>query len=224
MSDFPQKPLDLRVHPARGRSDFIVSESNRAAVALVDRWPDWPTFGTVLWGPPDSGKSHLVAVMMQKVSGAVCLEAADLGEEEPSEAPLVVVENVDRGVGREKSLLHLYNAISERGGHLFLTGRSAPTLWDIALPDLSSRLRGVPAVRIEPPDDMLLGGVLAKMFADRQVTVDERVVRYILRRTNRSFAAVRETVAALDRASLSAQRRVTVPFVRDVLGWGDQDV
>ncbi len=117
----------------------------------------------------------------------------------------------------EEALLHLYNLLAERQGHLLLAAREPPARWTIGLADLRSRLLAAPAVAVEAPDDALLGAVLVKLFADRQLRISEEVIAYLLPRIERSFAAAQAIVAALDRAALAGQRAVTVPLARDVL-------
>ena len=98
------------------------------------------------------------------------------------------------------------------------TSRQAPKLWSCALPDLRSRLLTAWQVAIGAPDDELLAALLVKQFADRQLRVDAGVVSFLVPRIERSFAAVRELVRALDRASLRARRPLTMPLARLVLG------
>jgi chromosomal replication initiation ATPase DnaA len=203
--------------PAFGAADFLVAPSNAAAVAWLDRWPDWPSSATVLHGPLGCGKTHLAHVWQAR-SGAVQHAAASLTPEAvPSLAAnaAVVIDDAERAA--ERPLLHLVNLVAERGGHLLLTAPAPPARWMTALPDLRSRLVAMPEVAMLVPDDALIGAVLLKLFADRQLAVGEDVVVFLLHHMERSFAAARRLVAALDRAALIAQRRITVPFARQVL-------
>jgi chromosomal replication initiation ATPase DnaA len=111
----------------------------------------------------------------------------------------------------------LYNACLEEGGSLLLTARQAPGSWRPVLADLGSRLRAAAAIGIDPPDDALLSAVLAKHFADRQVRVASDVIAYLVRRMERSPAAAKEIVAALDRAALSRRGAITIPLTNEVL-------
>jgi chromosomal replication initiation ATPase DnaA len=111
----------------------------------------------------------------------------------------------------------LFNLLREGGGHLLLTGRSPPARWPLALADLRSRLAALPVVALAPPDDAGLAAVIVKLFADRQLRVEPDVVRFLVERLDRSFAAAAAAVAALDRAALAHGRAVTVPLVRAVL-------
>ena len=85
------------------------------------------------------------------------------------------------------------------------------------MPDLASRLAAAMSVAVGAPDDELIAGVLIKHFLDRQISVDPAVVTFLLGRMERSFAAVRRIVAALDEAGLAEKRGITVPLARAVL-------
>lgn len=203
--------------PAFGADDFLVAPSNAAAIAWLDRWPAWPSAALVLHGPPGCGKTHLAHVWRAR-SGALLCAAAALGAEivpDLAAVGAVVIDGAEQA--EERPLLHLLNLTAERGGHLLLTASLPPPRWTTALPDLRSRLVAMPDVAVLVPDDALIGAVLLKLFADRQLAVGEDVVVFLLHHMERSFAAARRIVAALDRASLVAQRRVTIPLARAVL-------
>lgn len=213
-----QLVLDLGHRPALGARDFLVAPCNAAAVAWIDRWPDWPSPALVVHGPPGCGKSHLAAVWRAR-SGATLVAARALqGEPEPwrGARPAMVVEDAD-GELDETALLHRFNLLAAARGSLVLTARTPPAQWAVRLADLRSRLVGAPAVAIAPPDDALLGAVLAKLFRDRQLAVADEVTGYLVARMERTFAAANRLVAALDAAALAERRAVTVPLARLVL-------
>src|SRR6185437_6172781 len=106
---------------------------------------------------------------------------------------------------------------AERGLNLLLTAPEPPSRWQTALPDLRSRLVAMPDVAVSPPDDALIGAVLLKLFADRQLAVGEDVVVFLLHHMERSFAAARRIVDGLDQAGLAEKRPITVPLARAVL-------
>lgn len=214
-----QLVLDLPHRPAQGRGDFLVAPSNAAAVAWIDRWPDWPAPGLALYGPPGSGKSHLAAVWQAR-SGAVAVTAASLAEVR-IEARCCVFEGGESALAdprASEALFHLYNRIASRGGHLLVTGAEPPARWSLPLADLASRLRALSAVEIKPPDDEMLSGLYVKLFRDRQLAVPGEVILYLVQRIERSCAAVARAVETLDRASLAERRPITLPFARTALG------
>ena len=214
-----QLPLDLGHRPAMGGLDFLVAPCNEQAVAWLDRWPDWPSPALVVHGPEGCGKTHLTHVW-QVSSGAISLSAESLAAADPpalvGDAAACIIDNADAGID-ERALLHLYNFMAERGGRLLLTGRAPPARWPLVLADLASRLRAAAAVAIGAPDDALIGGVLVKLFADRQLRVAPSVITYLLSHIERSFAAARRIVSLLDEAALAEKRRITMPLARDVL-------
>jgi chromosomal replication initiation ATPase DnaA len=221
-----QLVLNLARRPALGVADFFVNPRNQDAVAWIDRWPGWPSPALALHGPPGSGKTHLAYVWRTRssapiVPGAMLDEAAlpDL----LGDGSCVAVDEAERAP--ERALLHLYNMVAERRGHLLLVAGSPPSRWGVALADLRSRLLACPAVAIEPPDDDLIAAVLMKLFADRQVIVGLDVIFYLLRHMERSFDAARRIAAELDAAALAEHRPITVALARRVLavanGGGD---
>jgi DnaA regulatory inactivator Hda len=217
-----QLPLDFEHRPSLTGEDFLVVESNRDAVIWLDRWPDWPTPALVIHGPAGCGKTHLAHVFLAR-SGGRKLSILDMSADEPrdliEDIPACVIEDAERFLeaGLEQALLHLYNALKETGGQLLLTSRRPPSRWPVHLADLRSRLNTATAVRIGPPDDTLMQAVVVKLFADRQLKVDQDVVTFMLARMERSFDAARELVARIDAAALKERRKITVRLVRDLL-------
>jgi chromosomal replication initiation ATPase DnaA len=216
MSAVEQLLLQFEHAAACGREDFMPAPCNRAALAWLERWPDWPAPTLVLHGPPGSGKSHLARIWAVRV-GARWLDAAALPSFEDIESSGAGVLDPAEPIVDEVALLQLYNRLREQSGHLLLTARRPVAAWAIRLPDLASRLRAAPAVAIGAPDDALLAALLVKLFGDRQLAVSKEVIGYLIRHMERSFAAARAMVVALDRHSLRDQRPVTVALARAVL-------
>jgi chromosomal replication initiation ATPase DnaA len=218
-----QLPLDLGFASSYAAADYLVSTSNAAAFAWVERWPDWPAPGLALSGPPGCGKTHLAHVWRQR-SQATIIDVATLAALDPMQlaasAPAFAIDGLaagSLGAAAERALLHLYNMTNERRGHVLLCAEAPPARWTIALPDLRSRLAALPAVAIAPPDDGLLEALLAKLFTDRQLAVDRGTVMFIVTRMERSFEAARRLVDAIDRAALASQRRPNLGLVREVV-------
>ncbi len=213
-----QLVMDLAVRTARGRDSFFVAPPNALALQKIDNWQAWAGGKLALTGPEGSGKSHLVAVWAE-LSGAHIIEASDIRDGAQLTGP-VAVENVDRIAGNasaEEALFHLHNRVLGASGALLMSGRETPDLWPIALPDLKSRILAADIARLGPPDDALLAAVLVKIFDDRQLHVSPDVIKFIITRTDRSFAEAERVVARLDRASIRERKKISLRFAASVL-------
>lgn len=214
-----QLVLDLAHRQALGEEDFLVSRSNAAAVELIDAWPDWVHPAGVVAGPEGSGKSHLANVWRLR-SGAQHVAAAALSDGLTAALPergSVVVEDIDRGIADEQALFHLLNRARESRLSVLLTSRVAPGELTLRIPDLRSRLRALPVVELDAPDEALLKAVLVKLFCDRQLTVEPAVIEYLSLRMERSMLAAARIVASVDRLALAMHRKVTRPLAAEAL-------
>jgi chromosomal replication initiation ATPase DnaA len=210
-----QLRLGFEHTPKSGAEDFMPGSSNREALAWLERWPHWPGPALVLYGPPRCGKSHLARIWLSRAGGGWLVGAA-LPVADPDAQDAWVLDDAEP-VADETALLSFYNRLRERGAHLLVTARRPPAAWLLRLPDLASRLRAAPTVPIGPPDDALLGAVLLKLFADRQLVIAEAVIEYLVRHMERSFDAAQAMVASLDAASLRQRRPITVALARALL-------
>ena len=187
-------PLDWPV--ADSDEDFLVSDSNRTAFDHFKRWSLWPVMATVLTGPRKSGRSLLGRIFVRKTGGRLFDDAQAHDEE---------------------ALFHAWNEAQQSRKPLLLVADAPPPAWQIALPDLRSRLSATPHVAIEEPDDALLGNLVAKLLADRGIVVPPDLAEYLAVRIERSYLAVQAVVEILGRHMLVQHRRLTVPVARRVL-------
>ncbi|MCR9235824.1 MAG: hypothetical protein NXI17_04075 [Alphaproteobacteria bacterium] len=214
-----QMSFDLPIASAMTREDFILDGANQKAFDMIVSWPDWPTDVIVLAGPVGSGKSHLAAIHSQQ-SGAKLLNNDELPK--PEDLPVlgstpVIVEDAYAVQLDETRMFHLLNHVRERASTLLITSRSWPDSWPLTLPDLRSRLRAAHPLELNEPGDQLLRQVMVKLFADRQLTIEPRVLEYILVRMERSLSAAGRLVTDLDRLSLEQGRPITRQLAADVL-------
>ena len=216
-----QLAFNLPARETWSRQDFFTSPANEAALLAVDGWQNWPGGRMLLQGPPGSGKTHLANIWAQHAQAIwispdeLSLRLTDL----PATAH-VIIDGAHRVAGHaETALFYLYNRLTPQG-RLLMTAPNAPRDWGLTLPDLLSRLQAMPIARLEAPDDALLAAVLAKLMADRQITPPAYLIPYLLPRMERSIAAARALVAALDARSLASHRPITRQLAAEVLDLG----
>jgi chromosomal replication initiation ATPase DnaA len=214
-----QLALALEHTESYAREDFLAGPCNEAALTLIDSWPDWPSNAVALVGPEGSGKTHL-ATIWAAAAGARVVSAHALDEAVLRGAlatGALMVENA-AAIADERALFHLINLAREENAYLLFTARAAPSTWSIALPDLMSRLRAMPVMTLHAPDDAILRAVIVKVSADRQMKLDENAVSYLVTHIERSFAAARAAVIALDDQALQLRRPPSRAMAADLFG------
>jgi len=214
-----QLTFDLPHLSASGAEDFMVSAANQSASDLVQRWPDWPAPSVLIQGEVGVGKSHLVHIWTERAA-ALRIPAGEAIEDRMNQllaTSAIAIEDLDRGVGDERALFHLLNHARDGKTCLLLTSRTEPGDLEITLPDLRSRLRALPVVRIERPDDTLLHVLLVKLFTDRQLRVSPTVIRYLSTHMERSAEAAVQVVAEIDRITLATHRKPSVALAGEAL-------
>ncbi len=215
--DGEQLPLIFQHPPASGRDDLLVSDRLAQAVAIVDAWPHWPAPVVILTGPQGSGKSHLAEIWRQQSA------ARDIMPSSGSDAALiaaqspVLFEDADRAGFDEVELFHVINSVRQNGQSLLITSRTWPLSWPVQLPDLRSRLKAATLVEIGEPDEILLSQVIVKLFADRQLSIDDRLVDYIVQRMERSLATAQDVVERLDQLALARRCKLSRALATEVL-------
>jgi chromosomal replication initiation ATPase DnaA len=211
--------LDWPHRPSFAREDLLSAPSNRDAIGAIDRWPDWPGRMLLLVGPEGSGKSHLAALWAETAC-AVAVRGEDLADESARvsvDGAALLIEDADRVGDAEERLFHLLNSALHTAAWVLLTARRPSDAWGLTIPDLLSRLRLAPVLRLEAPDIELIEAVLFKLFSDRQLQVEPRVIAYIASRIDRSLGAARRLVAALDREALAKGGPVTRAMAAEVM-------
>ena len=218
MSQRPrQLALALDHAESYAREDFLVGPGNERPFQLICAWPDWPANAVALIGPEGSGKTHL-AMIWAAMAGARIISARTLRDPDVPSAlatGALVVEDATLGAD-DRALFHLINLAREDNAALLFTARSVPVTWPVAIPDLVSRVRALPVETLQAPDDAMLRAVIIKLAADRQLALDESVVAFIAPRIERSFAAARAAVIALDNEALRQRRAPTRALAAEI--------
>ncbi len=207
---------------ALGADDFFVSDANAQAYAMVLAPATWPERKLALIGPCGSGKTHLARILIGQTGGTAHHSSAlpDL----PQAGATVVIHDMHALPDHaQEHMFHLHNHLRNTGGSLLMTATCPPSRWDIALPDLASRMQAATVATIDQPDDALLQALFMKLFADRQISPAPELIRYLATRCERSFDAVAALVDRLDRIALEESRPITRALARRLLDNGAQD-
>jgi hypothetical protein len=176
--------------------DFLLSDANRIAFDHLRRWSLWPVMATLVTGPRKSGRSLLGRIFVRKTGGRLFDDAEDHDEED---------------------LFHAWNDAQATRKPLLIIAAAPSPRWQVALPDLRSRLAATPHVEIGPPDDALIGQLILKLLGDRGIAAPPELADFLVPRIERSYVAVLMIVDILDRVMLSHHRRMTVPLARRAL-------
>jgi chromosomal replication initiation ATPase DnaA len=180
----------------RGPSRIVVGSANQAVVAAFSQAGAWPFRTAVLFGPPRSGKSLLARWFAESGAGEAIDDAALLDETE---------------------LFHRWNRAQEAGTPLLVVGRGEEGSWEIALPDLRSRLGAALRLAIGTPDDAMLAELIEVHAEQRGLILGEGAAQYLVPRIERSHIAVERIVATIDRLSLERKQAATIAIWREAL-------
>ena len=217
-----QLALPFAHRPKFARADFIAAPSNASALAWLDRdgGAQWPDHRLALWGDAGCGKTHLLQVWARDHDALLLPGTALRGlttlPDHAGGAGGIAVDDADMATD-ERALLHLLNAAREQRLPILLAGREAPSRWQVALPDLASRLRATVAVALGRPEEALLRILLLRLLAERQLAVAQPVVEWLLLRLPRRADAMREAARLLDQAALASGTAVNRALAAAVL-------
>lgn len=187
-------PLDW---PEDERDDrFILSPANAAVARHLEHWALWAVPVTILTGPRKSGRSLIARLFAAKTAGRLIDDAWGVPEE---------------------TIFHAWNTAMQERRALLIVADAVPPEWQIALPDLASRLAATPRVAILPPDDALVAALIERGLAHRGLFAPPRVIAWLTARIERSYVAVLAVVEALDRAALSRAKPLTLALARETV-------
>lgn len=212
-----QLAFELAHIPAQGEADFLVGEGNALAHGRIVAFPNWSEPLTLLIGPAASGKSHLARIFADR-SGAQFAGTDQLQAlaTQGGRAPLVV-EDADRLGYDEAGLFHLLNQSMRDQRAILLTAREEVANWPLATDDVRSRVRRATAFSLEMTDDIQLSQMFVKLFGDRQIKVDPRIIGYLVARMERSTEEVVILADLMDRLALAKGTAITRSIAADAL-------
>ena len=199
--------------------DFYLSKSNKHIMELLNNWPKWEKNFLNINGEKFSGKSHLVNIFLKKFRG-IRFDAHQLDDSKLKEIKIhqnIVLENLDNTID-EKLFYTLFNMIDLDNKYLIVTSYKSIVDIEFKLNDLNSRAKNFLLQSIEKPDDDLIFALLVKNLSDRQISIEKKLINYVIKRIDRSYSKIFEFIYKIDEMSLKKKKSINLKIIKEVLG------
>ena len=199
--------------------DFYVSKSNRQIFDLLNKWPKWEKNFLNISGEKFSGKTHLINIFLKKYKGTK-IEANLFSDNDFKEIKIfqnIILENVSEKIN-ENLFFTLCNIVEQDNKYLIVTSESPIVNIDFKLNDLKSRSKNFLLQNIDKPDDELLFALILKNLSDRQISIDKKLIDYIIKRIDRSYGKIVDFIYKIDEVSLKKKRSINLSTIKEVLG------
>ena len=219
MNNLNQLILDFKYDQNFKDQDFYVSKSNEFAFKLLNSWPKWEKNFVNLIGERFSGKTHLVNIFLSKFKG-IKIEAKEIDNEFLKEIKVfenIIIENFNDKID-ENLLFTLLNIVDQDNKYLILTSKNSIVDYSFKLNDLNSRSKNFLLCNIEKPEDDLMFALILKNLSDRQISIDKKLVDYIIKRIDRSYGKISDFIYKIDKISLKRKKPIDFKIIKEVLG------
>ena len=219
MNDLNQKIIKFDYEKNFKDEDFYISKSNQHIFKLINNWPKWEKNLLNINGDKYSGKTHLVKIFIKRFNG-IKIEANLLNDDFLNEIKIhqnIIVENLDSDLN-EKLFFSLINIIEQDNKYLLVTSLEPIVKIKFKLDDLKSRAADFLIQNIEKPDDELIYALILKNLSDRQISLDKKLINYIIKRIDRSYSKIFDFIYKIDEVSLKKKKSIDFKIIKDVLG------
>ena len=199
--------------------DFYVSKSNEFSFKLLNSWPKWEKNFVNLIGQKFSGKTHLVNIFLEKFNG-IKIEANELTNDTLKQIKIfenIIIENFYDQVD-ENLFFTLLNIIDQDNKYLILTSKKPIVEYEFKLDDLNSRSKNFLLSKIEKPSDDLMFALILKNLSDRQISIDKKLIDFIIKRIDRSYGKIFDFIYKIDEISLKRKRPIDFKIIKEALG------
>ena len=219
MKSLNQLLLDFDYEQNFRDDDFYVGKSNFYSFELISKWPNWQKNFLNIYGERYSGKTHLTNIFLKKFKG-IRIAANSLNDESLKKIKPyqnIVLEDLNLEIN-EKLIYSLFNIIDQDNKFLLITSSKSITEMDFKLKDLKSRTKNCLLAKIKNPDDELMFALILKNLADRQITLDKKLINFIIKRVERSYDKIFEFIYKIDEISLKKKKPIDFKIINEVLG------
>tara|TARA_B110000008_G_scaffold265214_1_gene290172 strand:- start:333 stop:1007 length:675 start_codon:yes stop_codon:yes gene_type:complete len=199
--------------------DFYVSKSNEYSFKLLNNWPKWEKNFVNLIGEKFSGKTHLINIFLEKFNG-IKIEANELNNQYLKDIKIyenIIIENLNEEID-ENLLFTLLNIIDQDNKYLVITTKKPIVEFLYKLDDLKSRSKNFILSRIEKPEDDLMFALILKNLSDRQISIDRKLIDFIIKRIDRSYGKIFDFIYKIDEISLKRKKPIDFKIIKEVLG------
>ena len=199
--------------------DFYISKSNEHVYNLLNHWPKWEKNFINISGEKFSGKTHLINIFLKKFKG-IKFDSKKLSNKDLKEIKIhqnIVIENLEKNVN-EELIYTLFNIVDQDNKYLIITSIDPITDIKFTLEDLKSRTKIFLLQNIEKPDDELIFALLLKNFSDRQISIEKKLINYIIKRIDRSYGKISDFIYKIDELSLKKKKSIDFKIIKEVLG------
>ena len=218
MKDYNQQIIEFNYDQNFKDDDFFVSKSNKNIFDLIHKWPKWEKNFLNISGEKFSGKTHLINIFLKKFKG-IKFESSSFNNENLNEIKVhqnIILENLNETID-EKMIYSLINIIDQDNKFLIITSINPIVDLNFKLNDLKSRSKNFLLQNIEKPDDELMFALILKNMSDRQISIDKKLVNYIIKRIDRSYGKIFDFIYKIDLVSLKKKKSIDFKLIKDVL-------
>ena len=219
MKDINQEIIKFNYDGNFKEDDFYVSKSNKQIFDLLNKWPKWEKNFLNISGEKFSGKTHLINIFLKKNKGTK-IEANLLCDNDFKKIKIfqnIILENVSEKIN-ENLFFTLCNIVEQDNKYLIVTSENSIVSIDFKLNDLKSRSKNFLLQNIDKPDDELLFALILKNLSDRQISIDKKLIDYIIKRIDRSYGKIVDFIYKIDEVSLKKKRSINLSTIKEVLG------
>ena len=219
MKNLNQLILDFDYEQNFKDQDFYVSKSNEYAFKLLNDWPKWEKNFINLIGEKYSGKTHLVNIFLDKFKG-IKIEASNIDNSFLKKIKAyenIIVENFDAQID-EKLFYTLLNIIDQDNKYLIVTSEKPIVSYLFKLDDLNSRSKNFLLSTINKPEDDLMFALILKNLSDRQISIDKKLIDFIIKRIDRSYGKIFDFIYKIDDISLKRKKPIDFKIIKEALG------
>ena len=209
MKDLNQLLLNFNYKKNFNYDNFYVSKSNFYAFEILEKWPKWEKNILNVHGEKFSGKSHLANIFCKKKNSKK-IDEKQLNDEILKELKLfeiIVLDNFEN-MTDERIIYALFNLVDNDNKYLVINSLSPINEIKFNLNDLNSRSKNCLFAKIDSPDDDLIFAIILKNLSDRQITIDKKLIDFIIKRIDRSYGKIAEFIYKIDELSLKKKNQL----------------